>query len=261
MKSIFVSGLLLLCWQVHANEVKLPKCKIEAVVETPITFFISDSVIKGYEVVDIEGHIQRWLDFSNQALQNSCIPLTRTLDKIIFTPEILGEESEELSVVHAFLEYYYPQEIEALNNAKAKFYGLIYKTNLSKFTSEWCGETNASVYAKFFTIGLTCKDHVLEHELGHLAWASHDMDTLSTQTDGMPFDLSNQLPLSVKHKVKKYSYGYICGGKGTIMAYADQTHPFYSSPTISYGSIVCGNAHYADNARVLREYALSLVGE
>lgn len=121
MKSIFVSGLLLLCWQVHANEVKLPKCKIEAVVETPITFFISDSVIKGYEVVDIEGHIQRWLDFSNQALQNSCIPLTRTLDKIIFTPEILGEESEELSVVHAFLEYYYPQEIEALTMLKLSF--------------------------------------------------------------------------------------------------------------------------------------------
>lgn len=246
------------CWQAHAYEIRLSKCQIEDAVETPITFFVSESVIKRYDTFIIEGHIQRWLNFSNQALKNSCVPMLRTLDKIVYTPEILGEESEEFEVVHSFLEYYYPGEIERLNNDKANLYGLVFKKDISQFTTDWCGETMSSVYPQFFTIGLTCDDSVLEHELGHLAWANHDMETLSNQTDGMPFDLSNQVPLSVQSKYKKYSYGYICGGKGTIMAYADETHPFYSSPDISYGDIVCGNAHYADNASVLREHALSL---
>jgi hypothetical protein len=246
------------CWQANADEIHLPKCQNQEAVETPITFFTSDSVIKHYDLLVIEGHIQRWLKFSNQALKNSCIPMLRTLDKIVYTPEILGEESEAFEVVHSFLEYYYPEEIEHLNNDKTKLYGLIFKKDISQFTSDWCGETMSSVYPQFFTIGLTCDDHVLEHELGHLAWANHDMETLSNQTNGMPFELSKHVPFSVEDKYKKHSYGYICGGKGTIMAYVDETHPFYSSPDISYGDIVCGNAHYADNARVLREHALSL---
>lgn len=260
MKTKAMSVLLLagFWWQAHANELLLPKCQDEQKVETPITFFISESVIKSYDLFVIEGHIQRWLSFSNQALKNSCVPMRRTLDKIVYTPEVIGEETEAFEVVHGFLEYYYPEEIERLNSDKTKLYGLIFKKDISQFTIEWCGETKSSVYPQFFTIGLTCDDHVLEHELGHLAWANHDIETLSDQTNGMPFELTMQVPLSVEDKFKKYSYGYKCGGKGTIMAYADQTHPFYSSPDISYEGIVCGNARYADNARVLREYALSL---
>ncbi|WP_243976862.1 hypothetical protein [Vibrio natriegens] len=263
MKKILASVLLIfgLCWDSQSSTLDLPECQMSRTLETPITFFISDSVQKDYESFVIEDHIQRWITFSNSALKNSCIPIKRTLDKIIYAPKILGEEAEEFSVVHDFLAYYYSKEVERVNGSKTGFYGLVFKKNISQFTTDWCGETRPSVYPQFFTIGLTCKDHVLEHELGHLAWASHDMETLSNQTGGMPFDLSKRLPLSLVSKITKYSYGYICGGKGTIMAYADETHPFYSSPEISYENIVCGNAAYADNARVLREYAIGLMGE
>lgn len=249
------------CPESQANDFKLPKCEISRSLETPITFFISDSVQRYYDSYVIEGHIQRWIKFSNRALKNSCIPMIRTLDKIIYTSEILGEEADAFSVAHGFLEYFYSKEIKRINANKAAYYGLIFKKDISQFTTDWCGETHVSVYPKFFTIGLTCEDHVLEHELGHLAWANHDMQTLSNQTGGMPFELSKRVPLTLAGKITNYSYGYICGGKGTIMAYADETHPFYSSPDISYRQIVCGNAVYADNAKVLREHALALMGE
>ncbi len=262
VKQLLTVVLLLgLSWKSQAESIDLPECQISRTVVTPITFFISNSVQKHYDPYVIEGHIQRWIKFSNYALKNSCIPMQRTLDKIIYAPEILGEEADEFGVVHGFLEYYYPEEFERLNGSRTALYGLIFKKNISQFTTDWCGETYPSAYPQFFTIGLTCKDGVLEHELGHLAWANHDIHTLSEQTNGMPFDLSNRVPLNLASKVTKYSYGYICGGKGTIMAYAEEMHPFYSSPEISYDSIACGHQDYADNARVLRDYALELMGE
>ncbi len=261
-KPVFTLVLLLgLSWQSSAKSMDLPDCQISRTVSTPITFFISHSVKKHYDPYVIEGHIQRWITFSNRALKNSCVPMQRTLDKIIYAPEILGEEAEEISVVHGFLEYYYPEELKRLNGSRTALYGLVFKSHISQFTTDWCGQTYKSVYPQFFTIGLTCEDGTLEHELGHLAWANHDMHTLSEQTEGMPFDLSDQMPLNLVNKIKKYSYGYICGGKGTIMAYADEMHPFYSSPDISYDGIACGHQDYADNARVLRDYALELMGE
>lgn len=261
-KQVFTLVLLLgLSWQLSAENIDLPDCQMSRTVSTPITFFISHSVTKHYDPYVIEGHIQRWITFSNRALNNSCVPMQRTLDKIIYAPEILGEEAEEFSVVHGFLEYYYPDELKRLNSNRNTLYGLVFKKNISQFTKDWCGETFPSAYPQFFTIGLTCKDGVLEHELGHLAWANHDIHTLSEQTNGMPFDLSKRVPLSLASKIKEYSYGYICGGKGTIMAYADEMHPFYSSPDISYDGIVCGHPNDADNARVLRDYAFELMGE
>ncbi|MEI8598954.1 hypothetical protein P4S64_19210 [Vibrio sp. M60_M31a] len=45
------------------------------------------------------------------------------MDKIIYTPKILGEEAEEFSVVHDFLAYYYSKEVERVNGSKTGFYG------------------------------------------------------------------------------------------------------------------------------------------
>ncbi len=43
------------------------------------------------------------------------------------------------------------------------------------------------------------------------------------------------------------------------MTYAEKQLPAYSSPDIKYYGQACGNAETADNARHMREFALSLV--
>lgn len=58
----------------------------------------------------------------------------------------------------------------------------------------------------------------------------------------------------MKQHVKPYSHGYICDGAGTIMAYAEKTALFYSSPHITLNGVRCGEENIADNARAVREF-------
>ncbi|GAL32233.1 hypothetical protein JCM19240_5664 [Vibrio maritimus] len=43
------------------------------------------------------------------------------------------------------------------------------------------------------------------------------------------------------------------------MTYADKSLPIYSSPDIKYYGTTCGDADSADNARHMREFAMSLM--
>ncbi|KDM93417.1 hypothetical protein [Photobacterium galatheae] len=88
------------------------------------------------------------------------------------------------------------------------------------------------------------------------AW--HDIDTFSAQTAMTLDEVIETIPSHLKHLFKFYAFGYQCGGQGTIMSYADEILPIYSSPEISYRGIPCGNKKFANNALRLREYARHL---
>ncbi|KAB2823377.1 hypothetical protein [Aliivibrio finisterrensis] len=261
VRLIFILGSILTFSTFAEEEFQSSICKQGKLLETPITFFVSKSVRDNYSPFVIEGYIKSWLNFSNKTLINSCIPMIRKSVGIIYVDELLGREVESTVLAHNLLEYYYPKLVEQASKESTRYYGVIYDDKFSEFSFDFTGSTHASVNSQFFIINIRSAEYVLEHELGHLIGANHDVETLSYQTEGRPFDLNMWEPLSFHQTVKKYSYGYICGGKGTVMAYADDIHPFYSSPEITYSGIVCGHKDYADNAKVLRDYALSKLSE
>ncbi len=237
-----------------------PTCLPEAVLTTPITLFLTESIKAQYAPFVIEGHIKSWLEHSNTVMRNSCIPMKRTLKEVVYISELLDINFQDIYAVHDLLAYYYPDRIKSLQQNQSHhhvypYYGVVFSTRNSTFNPDKCGQTDVTLYPQFFVLDINCPKTVLEHELGHLAWANHDIDTLSDQTEGYLFDLATWLPVGLHSKIKQYAYGYRCGGKGTVMSYADELHPFYSSPSIAFDGIACGNDVYADNARVLREYA------
>jgi len=258
IRNVIIVHMMTLSALVYAkdNKMVIRDCYMDQILDTPITFFIAKSVKERYAPFVVEGHITSWIKFSNQALTNSCIPMKRTLAEIVYLDEIVNSEFQSIDLVHNLLEYFQPEKINALSQNTHHYYGVVFDIENVNFHPEKCGETDVSLYPQFFILDIGCKSTVLEHELGHLAWANHDMDTLSVQSEGSAFDYDNFLALDQQHNIKPYSYGYLCGGKGTVMSYAEELHPFYSTPDITYGGITCGNKHYANNAEVLRAYAL-----
>ena len=239
------------------NKLVIPNCKMPQLLETPITFFLAKSVKNSYDPFVAEGYIASWLKFSNTVLANSCIPMKRTLSEIVYVDDLVGDEFQDIYAAHDLLEYFQPEKMNQLAKHSNNYYGIVFNTEKSNFEPEKCGETNVSIYPNFFILDISCPLTVLEHELGHLAWANHDMDTISDQVGNFSdLGLGLRYTLEQQNEIKPYSYGYICGGKGTVMSYADALHPFYSTPDITYDGIPCGNKRYANNAKVLRDYAL-----
>jgi hypothetical protein len=217
---------------------------------------LAKSVKNKYAPFVVKGHIASWLKFSNEVLANSCIPMRRTLSEVVYVDDIVDGEFQDINLAHDLLEYFQPEKVKLLTQSSNNYYGVVFSTKKSNFEPEKCGQTNVAIYPKFFILDLSCPPTILEHELGHLVWANHDMDTLSYQVGGSVFDLELFYTLEQQSKIKPYSYGYLCGGRGTVMSYADVIHPFYSNPDITYDGISCGNKRYANNSKVLRDYSL-----
>lgn len=258
---IFFSLFCLMSASVMASpeNLILPKCQQEEVVETPITFFLSKEVKDDYSPYVREGMIQSWINRANLILKNSCVPMHRTLHQIVEVDELNLQEFESINVVHSMLEYYDPESIKEMTRKPNHYYGVIFSSKRSEaLPPEHCGMTNNRVFPQFFTLDMACDKDTLEHELGHLAWAQHDIDTFSAQTEMTLDEVIETTPSHLKQFFKFYAFGYQCAGKGTIMSYADEVLPVYSSPEISYRGILCGNKKFANNALRLREYARHL---
>lgn len=251
-----IYGLIVCCtsFQVFgSDEFILPECNIQEVVETPITFFLPEAMDEYHSKSEVKSRIKRWLSYGNQVLSNSCIPMVRTLDNIEYVQEIDESWFQDIHTARDLLGYYIGSErISELSEGKAQYYGIVFISADSSFKSEWCGE--ADVYNNFFIVGLDCDDANLEHELGHLHLAGHDIKTIKK--------FSGSLVLysdSFYKKPKKYAHASTCGGRGTIMSYEKDKLPIYSTPEVSYQGEQCGNTINANNAKVLRDFAYSIL--
>ncbi|NOI25526.1 hypothetical protein [Vibrio mediterranei] len=255
-------GILALFYSLHtfASELELPTCEMENKLVTPITFFAPESLREEYEDSAVKFVIEGMVSKSNEILDNSCIPIQRELKEIIYVSGFDTEIFQDIYAAGNYIDYYYEDKVSQIQHSHSEFYGLVVSTTYSDFELEYCGATDVSANDRFFVVDMHCPKMVLEHELGHLAWAMHDMDTLAEQGLSL-YELDDVVPFYDRDKVKSYAFAYQCGGKGTVMSYAEEYIPVYSSPDIKHNGVVCGDPDFANNAKVLRDYALEKLGE
>ena len=222
------------------EELSLPVCESAEKVETPVHFFTDDSIS--------EDRINEFIDYSNLVLDNSCIHMKRTLSGITkldlndFQSKGIGSLHQQLalSVGHSTLK--------PMQHA-GSYYVLVLPKN-APFSQNGAGTAHINFSRSFLVVSSDAEAYVLEHELGHLAWAWHN--------DTPEYWLKGQLLAEHHKRIKPYAFGALCREAGTIMTYADKSLPVYSSPNIQYYGKACGDAETADNARLMREFAQSL---
>lgn len=240
--SIVVVASLFYFGKRSGEELSLPECELTKVAETPVFFFIDDSID--------EHRLQEYIDYSNLVLSNSCVPLKRTLAGVsnIDTDEFKGNEVGSLH--QQLLKQMTPNDHEKLKQTDS-YYVLVLPSS-HEFTEDGTvGTAHVNFSRRFLVLSTDSDVHVLEHELGHLAWAWHN-DTPDYWLKG------GLLPEFHKH-IRSYARGALCGDAGTVMTYAENQLPIYSSPDIKYYGKACGNENSANNARLMREFAASLL--
>ncbi|HAS6175776.1 TPA: hypothetical protein I7155_15355 [Vibrio vulnificus] len=251
---IVVFGIAILT-KPNSGGLKLPSCNFEKVANTKINFFVDQEVLESSSIEDIKKSLNSSIKYANQVLKNSCVPLTRSLGDVV---PLYIDKSEVRSLAAAgnlvgkALE---KQKISVKQLSPNEKYGLIFH---GKHESQFGLSGQASSYfgAWFFAISSNAPIHVLEHELGHLSWAQHSE---KHPVPNLTMFLKSAVPQEYQEKLVPYARAFKCGDSGTIMSYERNILPIYSSPQIKYQEEFCGNSASADNARVLRDYALTLL--
>lgn len=222
------------------EELSLAACELTEKVETPVHFFTDDSIS--------ESKINEFIDYSNLVLQNSCVPMQRTLSGITRLELANFEEGGSGKLHHQLAQAVGDSVLEPLQR-EGSYYVLVLPTDHPFSQDGSAGTAHVNFSRSFLVLSSDAEVHVLEHELGHLAWAWHN--------DTPEYWLKGQL-LAEHHKfIKPYAFGALCREAGTVMAYAEKVLPVYSSPDIKYYGKACGDEK-ADNARHMREFAQSL---
>jgi len=224
------------------EELSLPKCTLDKVVETPVHFFADESLSNN--------RIQAFIEYSNLVLKNSCVPMERTLAGItrINLSDFDGQGSGKLH--QQLLKSVGSSTLEPMQDAGSYYVLILPKTH--PFAQDGtAGTAHVNFSRNFLVLSEDAEVHILEHELGHLAWAWHN--------DTPQYWLKGQL-LSEHHQhIKPYAFGALCREAGTIMTYAEKTLPIYSSPSFEYYGKACGDEETANNAQHMKEFAESLM--
>ncbi|WP_234496278.1 reprolysin-like metallopeptidase [Vibrio maritimus] len=253
MKAIFILFIIALLSNSPALSatLKLPECLLEQSLETEVHFYISEDVLNEYSPEFVKAKIDSWIAYANTTLKNSCIPTRRSATHIEYVSELDSSWFQDVDVAERLLKNELGRQVPETNaNGHPIFNAIVFSNWLNSYKSQYCGYASSSTF--FFTIALNCPDSVLEHEIGHLSGASHDIKTLKEGVEA--FDLEEYW-MSSYPPGKPYSLGYVCAGRGTIMSYEDDRMPVYSNPNIYWDSKICGDAVTADNSRVLTEFA------
>lgn len=233
---------------------ELPSCNMGAVVDTEIHFFVDNEVLERSDTNNISVFLKNSLKQSNVILTNSCVPLSRSLGDIKYV-DLDKTKVKDIFTAHTELENFLGvSDLDSVYPQPNQFYGLVFDKKYEKALN-LSGQAQPMLSEKFFTVSSGAHLHIIEHELGHLAWAQH------TETHPNP-NLSKWLksiyPEEYSHKLKSYARAYKCGTGGTVMSYEKEIVPVYSSPDIYYREQKCGDVEVGDNARVMREFALKL---
>jgi len=239
----------------------LADCPVEEQALTEVTFFIDGVAAKRTGAEELESQLSGYLDYSNTVLKNSCVPIQRKLGAIRVVSMEGALSLNSLDVYQALIDQVGRSVIEKLNANLGSYYVLVLDSSHEYFSDEIAGVAEIYLNNSYAVMSSDASVNVLEHELGHLAWAMHeDTYPFATLDDYIKY----QIPKDKLHNIRPYAKGFICeraGGSGTIMSLAENTLPIYSSPEITFNGKACGEANKANNVRLLREYAKSLLLE
>lgn len=250
--AVFASALLYF----DAQKLALPQCTQEEKVETWVQFVFDYSILSDFNIEALEARIEEDLALSNLILSNSCIPMIRKSAGYEFFDAHSTKPADMLSS-HYELNLQHSSLLERAYQEPNFYVVLVLSEGNSYFDFEYkVAETWADLFPNFVVSDVRAAPFVLEHELGHLAWAMHDVKTLSSQLQGRT--LNAITTEDNKSQIKCYAHAALCGDSGTIMSYAENILPVYSSPNITYQGQVCGDVEIADNVRVLTDYARAL---
>lgn len=233
------------------SSLQLPRCDHNTLLETEVHLYINDDVLAEYSKEFVQAKINAWMAFANMTLENSCIPISRKVTHIEYVPAIDSSWFKDVDVSERFLKLSFERDFPEHNNDGVPiFKGIVFANSNDSFQSNNCGYASGS--SLFFNIALNCPDDVMEHEIGHLSGASHDIKTLKEQM--VNFDINEYL-ISSYPKSEKFAFGAVCSGRGTIMSYERDIIPVYSNPDTTFNGETCGSEDLKNNAKVLREFA------
>ncbi|MDW6003452.1 hypothetical protein [Vibrio mangrovi] len=239
--------------ELQLDKLVLPECQLrDKLFDTKVTFYIDDSVDFEY----MKNRVKEFIDYSNSVLKNSCIPMVRSSYVVNQVNLNLPRDAYFDEIHHRLKEKAGKQNISKLIDDPHEFYVLILPYYMKVFGDGTMGGSNVELSNSYVLLSDDARLSILEHEFGHLAWAQH-METF-------PFPLlAGKLKRSVRvenrYKLKPYARAFKCSNAGTVMSYEALRLPIYSSPLVSYRGEVCGDKDVADNARVVRDYALQLI--
>ncbi|MBD0785582.1 hypothetical protein HUO09_04470 [Vibrio sp. Y2-5] len=239
--SLFIVVVLFFVGKRGGKELSLPVCEPISKVYTPVHFFVDDSISSL--------RIEEFIDYSNLVLENSCIPIRRTLTGITKL-DLTGFKSEDSGKLHQQLVLKVGNATLEPLQKTGSYYVLVLPKEFP-FSQNSAGVAHVNFSRSFLVLSSDAEPHVLEHELGHLAWAWHDNTPIHW--------LKGQLLTEHHKQIKPYAFGAQCDEAGTVMTNAEKSLPVYSSPNVKYYGKSCGNAETADNARHMREFAQSLM--
>lgn len=256
-KSILVCGCVLIVFAIMISQRNLspelifPKCEINKPVQSKITFYLDESVVYKSEIV---GKLHEAVAMSNTILANSCVPIIRSFKESQFIS--MPKSVSSVSSLHSALqEEVGASEIDHLRSNPIEQYVVVLGENHPVvIAQEIHGMTMMNMNDSFIVLSERFPITVLEHEFGHLAWAMHEQP----DTESGKFWVNEQVFPDNRKKVKPYAGAYHCSNYGTVMSYATQVVPAYSSPLISNNGEFCGHGVKGDNTRVMQEYAESL---
>ncbi len=240
-----------------SGELELPECNLDNTVKatTQITILVDEDVLQKQSLESVKASLQSSVNYANQVLSNSCVPLTRSIEEVqVITLDKDKIESVDhvKQQVQTILE---KQGVVTRDLKPGEKYGLIIENQWAYYAG-LSGRAEALFGAWFFILSSDAPVETFEHEMGHLAWAQHSEHY---PTPNLSLYLKSITPQEYHGNLMPFARAAKCGNAGTIMSYERNVLPIYSSPDIRYQGEVCGDRETADNARVLRNFALSLM--
>jgi hypothetical protein len=260
-KKLVVTATLLLAVFITAltkpssSGIDIPSCDIDSSADIRINFFVDQEILEHSSLDDVIESLENSVEYANQVLSNSCIPLTRSLGQV--KPILIDKNKiNNLDASRTLVKQALADQGIFVNEIKStEKYGLVFD---SKYANQLKISGKAFPYfgGWFFTLSSNAQIHILEHELGHLSWAQHGE---SHPLPNLSLYLKSAVPNQYHNKLASYARAFRCGDSGTVMSYEPNILPIYSSPTIRYQDVICGDEEAANNARVMREFAQNLI--
>jgi hypothetical protein len=229
----------IIAYQKNTSPIIYSQCtQQEKKITTKITFIIDKSLLKNYPRDLIMKKIDKFVHGSDEVMKNSCLPIKRVVDEVSFmTIDKAPTNGKEYSIL-------YDKILNKMTNNK-KLNMLMDPSRVmvvlfDKLTDDIVGQTYPYVTNKMALVSSSAAAYIMEHELGHLSLADHELSE-SNKNDG-----------------PQIAHGYHCGRYRSLMnqnVSDGELSPFYSTPQITAAGEPCGNIETANNTEQLRRWS------